>query len=150
VERTLERRTLEFADAALAGIFSQVADVLADPRRASEAAELRVALVDGALELSGRQLARELVNLDVPGQAEVARLALKRWLSSPGAPAALESAAKALLDAAGTATLRQTLDEVQGQDSFKALAVEVVAAGLRPVVESEAFEAWLGAVLQPR
>ena len=70
VERQLEKRATEFVDSALAGVFGQIADAVSDPKRASEAAELRIAFFDGALELTGPQLARELANLDVAGGTE--------------------------------------------------------------------------------
>jgi hypothetical protein len=49
VERQLEKRAVEFVDASIAGVFGQIADALSDPKRAEEAAELRMAIFDGAL-----------------------------------------------------------------------------------------------------
>jgi hypothetical protein len=146
VERQLERRAIDFVDAALAGVFGQLADVVSDPRRAAEAAELRVALFDGAVELTLPQLAREVMNADVPGGAEVLRAGLKRWLSSDKSQASLERAAQAVMDRDGGRTVRALLADWGLADEARALAVEQLTVRMRAIVETDGFTQWLAAL----
>ena len=96
VERQVEKRATEVVDAALGGVFGEIADAISNPRRAGEAAELRLAIFDGVLELTGPQLSRELINLDVHGGAEIVREGITRWLASAGSEAAIAKAVKTL------------------------------------------------------
>lgn len=146
VERQLEKRAVEFVDAALAGVFGQLADSVSDPRRATEAAELRVALFDGALELTGAQLGRELLNGDVPGGAEVLRAGLRRWLASAQSDAQLLQAATALLAGGGQRTAREALAEAGLLETARAAAHRHLRARLAEVVGSAAFAQWLAEV----
>jgi hypothetical protein len=145
VERQLERRAVEFVDAALGGVFGQLADAIADPRRAAEAAELRMALFDGAMELTLPQLSRELVNLDVAGGAEVLRDGLRRWLASPDADRQLGELARFVLERDAARSGRQVLAELGLLDVTRSTAVPQVAAFLRRLAASPAFGQWLSA-----
>jgi hypothetical protein len=147
VERVLERRAAEFVDTALAGVFGQLADAVADPRRAAESAELREALFDGVMELSGAQLARELINADVPGGVEVLRHGLTRWLDSPQSEAELTRWATFVQGLAGQRSTRDVLGELGVVDVARSLAVEQGVARMKKVVEGEAFATWLEGVL---
>jgi hypothetical protein len=51
-------------------------------------------MFDGALELKLKQLSRELINLDVPGGAEIVRAALLEYLASPASQVWLEQASR--------------------------------------------------------
>jgi hypothetical protein len=147
VERVLERRAVEFVDAALAGVFGQLADAVADPRRAAESAELREALFDGVMELSGAQLARELINADVPGGVEVLRHGLTRWLDAPESQAELARWGTFLHGLAGQRTTKDVLTELGVYDVARALAVEQGVTRMKTVVQGEAFAQWLEGVL---
>ena len=147
VERQLEKRAVEFVDAALAGVFGQLADSVSDPRRATEAAELRVALFDGAMELNGAQLSRELMNADVPGGAEVLRAGLRRWLASAQSDAQLHEAATAVLARDGQRTAREVLAEAGLLEAARAAAHEQLRARLAEVVGSAPFAQWLAEVM---
>lgn len=142
VERQMEKRAVEFVDAALSGVFGQLADAVSDPRRATEAAELRVAMVDGVLELTLPQLARELANADVPGGAEVLRGGLKRWLASAASDDELKRLAEFAAKDLGVRKLRDVLDELGLLAVVKARGTEQLALRIREVVGSEAFSAW--------
>lgn len=147
VERQLEKRAIEFVDAALGGVFGELADAISNPKRAEEAAELRMAIFDGVLELTLPQLAREVMNADVPGGAEVLREGLERWLASKDADAALGQVAQAVLDRDGKRTVRQVLADWGLADEARALAVEHLALRMRAIVGTDAFAAWLDALL---
>jgi hypothetical protein len=142
VERQMEKRSVEFVDSALSGVFAQIADAVSDPRRATEAAELRVAALDGVLELTLPQLARELANADVPGGAEVLRKGLERWLASSASDAELERLAALLLEDAGAKTAKDVLAELGLLEVVRARGAELLAHRIRDVVASEAFKAW--------
>jgi hypothetical protein len=143
VERQLEKRAVEFVDATLAGVFGQLADAFADPRRAAEAAELRVALFDGVLELTSAQLSRELVNADIPGGAEVLRAGLARWLAAPQAEAQLGALAARATGVLTKQTTGELLAELGLREVVRAAAQEYAVAGLRQLVGTPAFERWL-------
>ena len=147
MERQLQKRAAEFADAGLAGVFAQIADAVSSPQRAAEAAELRVAVWEGVLELTLVQLSRELVGADVPGAAAIVRDALARWLDSPAADATLARWAEQLLAREGGRTLREVLHELGLVEAVRQLGREALRARMGAVVASDAFAAWLAALL---
>ncbi len=144
VERQLEKRAVEFVDAAMGGVFGQIADALSDPRRANEAAELRLAFFDGVLELTGPQLARELINLDIAGGAQTVRAGLTRWLGSEASEAQLQQFAAQVFERAGKRTTRETLAELGLLEVTRSIAIEQLAKQLRGLAGTAAFAAWLG------
>lgn len=144
VERQMEKRAVEFVDAALSGVFGQLADAVSDPRRATEAAELRMAMLDGALELTLPQLAREVTNADVAGGAEVLRAGLKRWLASAASDDELRRLVEFSLKDTGDRKLRDVLEEVGLLTLVRERGAALLATRIREVVGSEAFAAWAG------
>ncbi len=148
VERVLEKRAVEFVDTALAGVFGQLADAVADPKRAAESAELREALFDGVMELSGTQLARELINLDVPGGVEVLRGGLTRWLESPSSNDDLDRTTKFLHQLVGSRSVKAVLNDLGVFDVARELAIDQARVRLQHVVASDAFAQWLATVLE--
>jgi hypothetical protein len=143
VERQLEKRAIEFVDAALGGIFSQIADAISDPRRADEAAELRLSVFDGAMNLSMQQLSRELMNADVPGATELFRQALRRWLSSAEADAQLRALSAFALQAAHQKTLGALLSQWGLLEVLKPVMLEQLQQRMSGVVQTDAFSRWL-------
>jgi hypothetical protein len=104
-------------------------------------------LFDGVMELSGAQLARELINADVPGGVEVLRHGLTRWLDSPQSEAELTRWATFVQGLAGQRSTRDVLGELGVVDVARSLAVEQGVARMKKVVEGEAFATWLEGVL---
>lgn len=147
VERQLEKRAVEFVDSALAGVFGQLADAISNPHRAAEAAELRTAFFDGALELTGPQLARELANLDVAGGTEILRGGLTRWLASPESDAQLAEYARLLLERDGQRPLGEVLQDIGLLEVTRAVAQEQLAARIRAIAATPGFATWLSALL---
>ena len=143
VERQLEKRAVEFVDSALAGVFGQIADAVSDPGQAAEAADLRMAFFDGALELTGPQLARELANLDVGGGAEILRGGLTRWLATPAADKELTGFVEPLLARIAERPLNVVLEEVGLLEVTRAVAKEQLAVRIRAIAATPAFAAWL-------
>lgn len=145
VERQLEKRAVEFVDAALGGVFGQIADSISDPRRAGEAAELRLAIFDGALELTGPQLARELINLDVPGGAQLLRKGLERWLASPDADRELLELATFALERDAKRTAREVLEELGVLEAVRTTAIDQLTQRIQAIAALPELAAWLGA-----
>lgn len=147
VERQLEKRAVEFVDASLSNVFGELADSISDPKRAHEAAELRVAFFEGVLELTLPQLARELMNLDVPGGAEVLRDGLSKWVASPASDAAFKEIAARLTKREGARTLRAVLEESGQLQTFRSIGRESLAARIQQVVSAPEFGAWLDGLM---
>ena len=147
MERQLQKRATEYADAGLAGVFAQIADAVSSPQRAAEAAELRVAVAEGVLELTLLQLSRELVAADVPGAAAIVRKALSRWLRSSEADSTLARWAEQLLAREGGRTLREVLHELGLVEVVQRLGREALRARMGALVASDPFAAWLAELL---
>jgi len=147
VERQLEKRAVEFVDTAMGGIFGKIADSVSDPRRASEAADLRLSLFDGAMELTLHQLARELMNADLPGAVELLRDSVRAWLSSGEADPQLKSLTQFAIAATPHRTMRELLTEWGLLEVLKPIALEQLQARMKDVVATDAFAKWLEGVL---
>jgi hypothetical protein len=127
-------------------VFGQIADVVSDPRRAGEAAELRLAFFDGALELTGPQLARELANLDVNGGAEILRNGLGRWLASPDADKELNDFIGPLLERDAARPLKDVLADIGLLEVMREVAKQQLAARIKLIAATPEFSAWLGSI----
>ncbi|MBS1152033.1 MAG: hypothetical protein H6Q89_3731 [Myxococcaceae bacterium] len=149
VERQLEKRAVEFVDASMSGVFGELADSVSNPKRAHEAAELRAAFFEGVLELTMPQLARELINLDVPGGAKVLRDGLDQWIASPASEEVLEQIAARLTMREGGRSLREVLEESGQLQTYRTIGREALRARLAQVVGAPAFAAWLDGVMKP-
>ncbi|WNG38881.1 hypothetical protein F0U60_38750 [Archangium minus] len=143
IERQVEKRARDFTDSALSGIFQQLADALTDPSRASEQAEMRVALLEGVLGLSLERLGRELSRVDVPGGAVVVRKSLSQWLASSHATAELEGWLTRAMERDGKRPVREVLGAIGLLDTFQKLGQEALRDRLAPIVASEPFARWL-------
>ncbi len=148
VERQLEKRAVEFVDASLSGVFAELADSVSNPKRAHEAAELRVAFFEGVLELTLPALARELMNLDVAGGAKVLREGLQQWLATPASEDALKDLAAGLTKREGGRSLRALLEESGQLQNYRTMGREALRARLGQVVAAPAFAAWLEGVMK--
>jgi hypothetical protein len=145
VSHQVERRAAEFADAAISGVLAEIADSLSDPKRAHEAAQLRMEALKGALELTGPQLARELINLDVPGGAKVLREGLSNWLASPKSQPALEAAARSLAMDRSVAELAEKFGQ---REALAAFLRQLLRARLASLFGSAEYAAWLQALMR--
>jgi len=150
IERQVEKRARDFVDSALSGVFQQLADALTDPSRASEQAEMRVALLDGVLSLPLSRLGRELSRADVPGGAAVVRKGLSQWLASKDTTAELEGWLTRALERDGKRPVREVLGALGLLDAFQTMGRESLRARLSPVVTSEPFARWLEELMRPR
>ncbi len=143
VEGQLEKRSVEFADQAISSVLNEIADAVCDPKRAAEAAQARVEALKGALELTPQQLSRELINLDVPGGAEVLRAGLKRWLASP-------DSAK-VFDRIGAGvelgkTVGELLDGIGQRPAAKSLGRAILRSRLKVLFASPEYAEWFASL----
>lgn len=136
----VEKRSAEFADATISSVINEIADAVCDPKRASEAAELRVEAVKGALELTRRELARELMNLDISGGAEVLRSGLKRWIESSDSNKVFEELAKTLQP---DKSLRDVLQASGLLDPVTTMLRSGLRMQFEQLFKSSAFARWL-------
>jgi hypothetical protein len=143
IERQVERRAREFTDSALSGVFQQLADALTDPSRATEQAEMRVALLEGLLGLPLKRLGHELSRVDVPGGAPVVRKGLSQWLASKDVTAELEGWLTRAMARDAKRPVREVLGALGLLEAFQSLGRESLRARLAPVVTSEPFARWL-------
>lgn len=143
VERQIERRAAEFADAALSGLVARLADILSDPARAGQLASAREALVDGLFSLEARELADELERSDPARRSTLIRRGLGAWVATDEAAVWIRAAIEGLLDEIGDRPLGEVLAELELLESFRGIALASTSRRLRRFLEGEAFQAWL-------
>ncbi|WP_373046795.1 hypothetical protein [Vulgatibacter sp.] len=143
VERQIERRAAEFADAAISGLLHRIAHLLADPDLADEQADLRQALLEGFFELSTPQLASEARRYDPAAIGALARTWLGRWLERESAEMELADLIATFLGADAEKPLGDLLAELGVEEIGRDAIAEFFEARLRPFVRSEGFAGWL-------
>ncbi len=139
VENQVQKSGSEFADTAISSVLNEIADAISDPKRAAEAAQLRVEAVKGAFELTPQQLSRELINMDLPGGAEVLRGGLKRWLTSPDGQAVFERIAAGIRV---EKTVGEVLDGVGQRPAAISLGRALLRGRLKVLFASPDYAAW--------
>jgi len=85
LERQMQRRAGEFAEGAVDELVGRLATTLTDPARAAEHVELKLSLLDFALDLPGESVAAELARVQPATVVVPLRAALLRWLDRPQA-----------------------------------------------------------------
>ena len=91
LEKGVERKAAEFADAGLSRILQRIVEKASDPRQAKEQAELRAALVAGVLEVPVQELIAEVRRSDPRAVTAEARRALAHYVARPEARSELEA-----------------------------------------------------------
>ena len=110
---------------------------------ADDAAELRAELFDGVMELTFPQLARELVNLDVTGGAQVLRDGMRRWLKTPESETLLERATTFILSLDMKRSAKEVLTELGLLDVVRTTSIEQFTRHVREIAATPHFAAWL-------
>ncbi len=146
VGRQGERMAEQSSDAAVTRLIQKIVDALSDPSRSGEQAALREAIADGALDLTGAQLAAQLRRNDLKPTAGDLREALAGFLRSDRGRALADEAMKGFLARRGSQKLSELFAELELLESFRATALEAARAWFSPLIGSEAFAAWLLAV----
>ena len=142
VERQVEKRATDFADIAVAGILDGISAQLSDPARAKEQAALRLALLDGFLELTGAEVAT-LGRGPTAARVAVARKTLAAWAAEETFEAELEALATALLAKDVGRTLGDVLRDLGLEDVVSEKAREIVRRRVAAFVAGERFAEWL-------
>jgi hypothetical protein len=146
LERQLERRIPEFVDSGLSQLLQRFVDMLSDPDRAVQQAEVRLALLEGLWERTGPELAGELARLDADAAAAVLRKSLSAWLSREEASAQVAGWIGGLLDAYGDLDLRRVLEDLDLLESFTEHSTELAQQAALRLFETDAFGDWLEGV----
>jgi len=148
VERQLDRKAEEFADAALSRVLHRFADLICDPGRAGEYAAIREALAEGVLDLDAADLAHEWERSEPVVSAEITRRGLISWIEREEAEGEIRAVIEVLLAPDAEAPLREVLDRMGLLDDYMELAHELALRRLRGLVRSDAFGAWLEELLR--
>lgn len=114
LERQMQRRAAEFAEGAVDELVARLAATLTDPARTAEHIELKLSLLDFALDLRGEVLANELGRAQPLRVASQLRSTLLTWLDRPEAAPDLTAALTWLYaqDLAGRPWGQRTLREL--------------------------------------
>ncbi len=148
VERQLERRVPEFVDSGLSQLLQRFVDLLSDPARAVEQAEVRLALLEGLWDLRGSDFAAELSRLDEDAAAAVLRKSLGAWLSRDEAEEQVAGWFDGALAIYGDRDVRSVLAELDLADVFEQQAVPIAHQAALRLFATEAFEEWLKRVVE--
>lgn len=146
VERQVEKRANDFADTAVDGILDGLAAQLSDPARAKEQAAMRLALLDGFLELTGAEVA-QLGRGSVVERVAVAREALAAWVAEASFDADVEGFVRTLLAKDADRTLGDVLADLGIRDVVAARATELVRVRVVAFVQAAPFGAWVAELL---
>lgn len=144
VERQLERRALEFAEAALGGLVGRLADLLSDPARAQQQASLREALVDGVFALQTAEIAEEMERSDPKKRSNLLRRGFGLWIGTEDAARRIRDALAGALSGYADRPLGEVFEEWGILEGYRALAIASLERRLGPFAQSEAFRRWLG------
>jgi hypothetical protein len=138
----LSRGSSDVVDAALDALLARLVDQLCDPKHAREQAALRTALLDSALALRARDVAKELERARPLDVAEIVRGHVRRWAARPEA---VDEVVR-LIDTAIAADFAQPLGEAAQawgiHAPVRAALVEGLGRVLLPFLRSPAFVAW--------
>ncbi|MGO9709060.1 MAG: hypothetical protein ACLQBL_09365 [Polyangiaceae bacterium] len=146
VERQVEKRATDFADTAVAGILDGIADQLSDSARSKEQAAMRLALLDGFLELTGAQVA-QLARGPIAERVAVARKTLAAWSAEATFEADVEAFVRGALAKDADRQLGEVLADLGLRDVVAARAKEIVHRRVSALVSAEPFAEWLRALV---
>ena len=143
VERQLERRVPEFVDSALSTVLQRLVDFLSDPERATDQAELRLALLVGLWERRGPELANELDSLDTEATAAVVRRTLTAGVDGEDFVPQVAGWIDGLIAEYGDLDLRKVLEDLDLLASFEEHGTELAHQAALRLFETDNFGAWL-------
>jgi hypothetical protein len=143
VERQLERRIPEYVDSGLSQMIQRFVELLSDPARAAEQAEVRVALLQGLWERTGPEVASELARLDAAATAAVLRQSLSAWVGRPEAVPQLAAWIEGITAEYGGLHLARVLEDLDLLELFEQYAIELAHGAALSLFETQAFALWL-------
>lgn len=139
----LQAKAEEFAQKGVSGVLHFIVDELSDPKRASQQAALREAVVIGVLSIEADNLAEELDKLDLSGTAELFRKAFGSWLDTEDGERVFEVWVKSLLEPQWQRKLGDILKENGLERVAKAHLPNIVESRVRAFAESEEFRKFM-------
>ncbi len=142
VEGSLDGRVGEFARGAAKEQVRAIARYLADPEHAEAFATLRLSILDVILETPIQELMTEVDRMGPAEAMDVVFGAVHSAVAAPDFVERTEARVQALFDETGDGTLGAWLTEIELLDVWRDTTTELVAARLRAVVHTDAFEAW--------
>ena len=146
VERQVEKRAAEFADTAVGDILAGIASQAADAARLEDQAAVRIAIIDGLLEMGWADLAG-LAPGQPSSQVATVRSALAAWARDPDFRPSLANAIHAVIKEDVLRPLGDVLEDFALRDSVARHTTEWVARGISHLVDGAAFERWLSELL---
>jgi hypothetical protein len=146
VERQVEKRATEFADTAVAGILAGIANQAGDAARLEDQAAIRIAIIDGLLEMGWTDLAG-LAPGHPSSQVGTVRSALAQWARQPDFGGSLANAIHAVMREDVRRPIGDVLEDFALRDSVARHATEWVALAIAHLVGGAAFESWLSELL---
>jgi hypothetical protein len=148
VERQVEKRAADFADTAVEGILEGLVEQATDALHREDQAAVRVAVVDGLLEMTGADLA-SLVPGHPSSRVDAVRSALAAWSSHPAFAANLDEAIRTVLAGDVHRPLGDLLADFALRDVVANHAIEAVDRAIAHLVAGAPFERWLTELLDP-
>jgi len=146
VERQVEKRAAEFADTAVAGILAGIAGQATDATWREEQAAIRVAIVDGLLEMCWADLVAFAPG-DAPSQVDAVRVALAAWARSADLLPTLEAAIRTAMDDDVRRPLGDLLADFALRDVVAIHATAWVERAVVHLIAGDAFAGWLAELL---
>jgi hypothetical protein len=147
VERQVDRKAAELADAAIASLIPRLVDLLSNPTKAGEQAALRSELLEGVLELRSDAVADELEKIAPAERSRIVRVAIASWLDREDAEPEVEALLHTLLGGDASRTMGELLEELDMLEAYGTLAREIAIRRMADLVQTDAFATWLGALL---
>jgi len=149
LEGAVERRIDDFLAGATTEALKIVARHICDPSHAEAYGELRLDMLDVALDTPVSEWVREAKATHPLEAVDVVIAATRALVSREDFVPAAERRIATLLDAAGDGTLGAWLDEVGLLDAWKSSTTELLAARLRALVQGDPFAQWWEALHAP-
>lgn len=142
VEGGLESTVGEFARGAAREQVRAIAGYLADPENGEAFASLRLSILDVLLDTPIGELAAEVDSMGPTDALDVVFAAVRSAVAEDDFVDRTEQRVEALMQEVGDGTLGAWLTEIELLDVWRQTTAELVAARLKAVVDTEAFESW--------
>lgn len=147
VERQVEKRANDFADTAVVGVISGIAEQASNPARATQQAALRLELLEGIVALTGADLG-ELTRGSIDEQVAVVRAALAAWARGGELSRDVGAQLALVVGYEANRAVGALLGELGVAEAVTTHARTFVHAAIARVVAGEAFAAWIEQAMQ--
>jgi hypothetical protein len=142
VEGGLDNKVREFARQAAQDQVRAVAKYVADPKHADAFSQLRLSILDVLLDTPMSDMAAELDKLGPSNTIAIVANGVRGAIGTEDFVDRVEKRMAKALDEVGDGSLGAWLEEAGLLEVWTDTTTELVAARLKAVVQTEAFEAW--------